>query len=139
MSTEIAIRAVHQGEMRFRADSGRHTVDMDYPLAGGDGVGMRPLELLLSSLAACAGSTLALLLTRMRQPFTALEVEARGQRRDEHPTVITDIALEFIVRGAVERERAEQALAQAEERLCPVWAMLRGGTPITSSLTIHPE
>jgi len=93
--------------------------------------------MLLSSLAVCAGSTLALLLDRMRQPFTGLAVEARGKRRDEHPTVLTEIAVEFVITGAgTDPDKVTQALKMAEEQICPVWAMLKGGTPITTSFRI---
>ena len=71
----------------------------------------------------------------MKQPFTGLTVEARGKRRDEHPTVLTEIALEFVITGAgTDPDRVAQALKMAEEQLCPVWAMLKGGTPITHEL-----
>jgi len=41
----------------------------------------------------------------MGQPVRGIEVNARGQRRDEHPTVITEIALEFVVHGAGDDRR----------------------------------
>ena len=93
--------------------------------------------MLLGSLAVCAGSTLGLLLDRMKQPFTGLVVEAHAKRRDEHPSVLTEIALEFVITGAgTDPDKVAQALKMAEEQLCPVWAMLKGGTPITTSFRI---
>jgi putative redox protein len=93
--------------------------------------------MLLTSLAVCAGSTVSLVLERMKQPFSGMTVEARGTRRDEHPTVLTDIALEFVVTGTgVETERVAQALDVAEKQLCPVWAMLKPGTPISTSFRV---
>ncbi len=93
--------------------------------------------MLLTSLAVCAGSTLGLVLDRMKQPVTGLTVEARGKRRDEHPTVITEISLEFVITGAgTDPAKVTQALKMAEEQLCPVWAMLKGGTPISTSFRI---
>jgi putative redox protein len=73
----------------------------------------------------------------MGQPVKDLEVHARGLWRDEHPTVITEIALEFEVRGTgVDAEAVRRALDVAEQQLCPVWAMLKGGTPITASFRV---
>ena len=93
--------------------------------------------MLLASLASCAGSTVGLLLGQMRAPLAGLEVEARGQRRSEHPTVITDITLDFVVRGAgLNPDMVAKALQMAEERICPVWAMLKSGTTISSSFQI---
>jgi putative redox protein len=126
--------------MRFDATSGDHAVTIDYPLPADACVaGMTPLQLLLASLAACSGSTLALLLKRMGQTVDGLEVTARGTRRDQHPTVLTQISLEFEVRGSgIAPEMVEHALRVAEDQLCPVWAMLKGGTPITTSWNVTP-
>ena len=140
MPTELTVHAVHQGGMRFAVTAGDHSVTLDYPLRPGEtGAGATPLQMLLASLAACSGSTVALVLRRMEQPLEGLEVSARGLRRDEHPTVITDITLEFVVRGAgVDPEAVARALTVAENQLCPVWAMLKPGTTITTSHRVIP-
>ncbi len=132
------MRVVHEGGMRMSASNGRHSVTMDYPLNPGDsGAGLKPLELLLASLGACGGSVVASLLGRAKQPVSGVEVEVRGQRRDEHPTVFTEISMRFIVRGSgVDRAAVERAIAQSE-RLCPVWVMVRASAPIETSLTIE--
>jgi putative redox protein len=123
--------------MCFIATTEQHSVCLDYPLGPGATAGPTPLEMLLTSLAVCAGSTVSLVLERMKQPLNGMTVEARGSRRDEHPTVLTDIALEFVVTGAgVESERVAQALKVAEEQLCPVWAMLKPGTPVAATFRI---
>jgi putative redox protein len=138
VATELAIHAVHEGGMRFTAGNGVHTVRVDYPLEPGDpGTGLRSLELLLASLATCAGNTLALVLGHMDQPFTGLEVDARAERRDEHPTVLTAILLEFTVRGpGLDEATVARALTVAETQLAPVWIMLKAGTPIATSVRI---
>jgi putative redox protein len=75
----------------------------------------------------------------MGQTVDGLEVTARGTRRDQHPTVLTQISLEFEVRGSgIAPEMVEHALRVAEDQLCPVWAMLKGGTPITTSWNVTP-
>jgi putative redox protein len=127
--------------MEFAITDGEHKVTVDYPLPGVPGAqgglqGMTPLRLLLASLAGCSGSSVAALLRRDGQPVDRVEVEARGQRREEHPTVITDIALDFTVYGGVDPARVEHAIALSESTICPVWAMVKAGTPITSSFTV---
>ena len=138
MPTELIVHAVHQGGMRIRASAGDHEVQMDYPLTTGPLTGFTPLQLLLASLAGCAGNTLALLLQRMNQPVQGIEVTVRASRRDEHPTVLTSITQDFVVRGSgVDPEAVTRALEQAEKHLCPVWAMLRPGTPIRASVRVE--
>ena len=140
MPTQLVIHAVNRGGMVVTAGDGRHPVTMDYPLPGAEGeelAGLTPLRMLLASLAACSGNALAALLRKMRQPVAEVEVDARGLRRDEHPTVITEISLLFTVHGAgVEPSAVEKALAISEEQICPVWAMLKRGTRIASSYRI---
>ena len=138
MPSELNVHAVCEGGMRFTASAGEHSITLDYPMSPEEtGAGATPLQLLLASLCACSGSTLGLVLRRMQQPFEGLEVHARALRRDEHPTVLTEIALEFEVRGAgVDAQAVQRALAVTENQLCPVWAMLKGGTPITTSFRL---
>lgn len=138
MATELTIHAVHAGGMRFTAGNGTHEVTSDYPLQPGDaGTGLRSLELLLAGLATCAGNTVALVLGQMEQAFTGLEVDARATRREEHPTVLTAIHLEFTVHGpGVDEAAVDKAITVAETRLAPVWVMVKAGTPITTSVRL---
>ena len=143
MTTELSIHAVHQGGMRVLAGSGRHQVLMDYPMQPGEAAeGLTPLQMLLASLAACSANSVSALLKKMNQPVAGLEVAAHALRSQEHPTVLTAISLEFHVYGpGVDRETVARSLKLSEERLCPVWNMLKGGTPIKASFRIddHPE
>ena len=137
MRTDLCVRAVHLGDMRIDVHVREHVLPMDYPAE--QGRNPTPLEVPLASLAACAGNTLNLVLCRkMGAKVESLEVEARAQRREEHPTVLTAIELVYRLRGhlggeALETEKVDRALRIAEDQLCPVLAMLRPGTEISSS------
>jgi uncharacterized OsmC-like protein len=119
--------------MRVDVHVREHILPMNYPAA--QGVDPTPLEVLLASLAACAANTLNLVLCRkMGAKVTSLEVEARAQRRQEHPTLLTAIELVYHLHGdELAPVMIEQALRIAEDQLCPVMAMLRPGTEISSS------
>ncbi|MDR3754032.1 MAG: OsmC family protein [Terracidiphilus sp.] len=140
MASELSVHAVYLDGMRVLAETGNHQVLTDYPLPAGRPVeGLTSLELLLASLATCAAnSVLALLKRKLNQPVTGLEVNARGSRREEHPTVLSEISLEFIVKGAVDPEAVKKSLKISEDQLCPVWNMLKSGTPITATYRIAP-
>jgi putative redox protein len=136
VAVECIVRTVHRGGMHFTAVVGNHTVEMDYPPdPAAAGEGPKPMEMLLGSLAACAGGSVVALLKRGGHQFDTLTVTARGQRRSEHPTIFTDIALEFAFRGAVDRAAVDRAIGQAETRVCPVWTMLKSSTPVRT--TVH--
>jgi putative redox protein len=126
--------------MHFTGVVGNHAVEMDYPLdPGAAGEGPKPMEMLLASLASCAGGSVVALLRRGGHQFEALTVTARGQRRSEHPTIFTEIALEFAFRGTVDRAAVDRVITHAETRVCPVWTMLKSSTPIRTSVQIGAD
>jgi putative redox protein len=139
MPTELVIEADYQGGMKLTAGDGEHSVTIDYPLEPGQAVdGLTPLKLLLVSLAGCIGNTVPMLLAKRGQPVRGLQVTARGQRRDEHPSVFTSIDVEFVLHGAdLDPEVVEHCITLADEKLCPVWAMIRPATPITTTYRIE--
>jgi uncharacterized OsmC-like protein len=64
----------------------------------------------------------------------SLEVEARAERRVDHPTVLTEIELRYHVGGkALDGQMVNRAVRIAEDQLCPVLNMLQPGTTIRSS------
>lgn len=142
MTSELHVRATHRGGMRVQVDDGVHQVMMDYPLRQDEPTaGPMPLQMLLASLAACsADSVMAVLQRRLHEPVAGLEVEVCATRQQEHPTVLTDISLDFLVRGSgVDPAAVSMALQLSEEQLCPVWNMLKGGTPIRASFRLAEE
>ncbi len=138
MVTELAATVVLQSGMRFTGKGHTaHEVQIDYtpPLGGDDG--FTSLELLLVSLASCSGSTVLLLLKRMGKTVESLEVQAVGKRRDEHPTVFTDIELRYNLKGAgLDTASVEKAITLSEAQFCPVWAMLKQSVAISWTYTI---
>ncbi len=138
MSVELKVRATLEEKIRFVGRG--HTdvaVMVDYPAPRGDDQGWMPLELLLLSLATCSGQVILGILRKMGQPVAHLEVEAIGQRRDENPAVFTQVDLQFRFAGdGLDPDTLNRAVKVTEEQYCPVWTMLRSGTPISSSVII---
>lgn len=142
MTSELQLHATHQGGMRVQVDDGVHQVMMDYPIRQEESTaGLTPLQMLLASLAACsANAVMAVLQRRLNQPVTGLEIEAHAVRSQEHPTVLTEISLDFLVKGSgVDPAAVSLALKSSEEQLCPVWNMLKGTTPIHASFRLVEE
>jgi len=114
-------------------------VAIDHAPPLGDGNGIKPMELLLMSLASCSAQTVISLLQKMKQNVRGFVVKAEGARRAEHPTVFTEIRLEYEVEGAsLSAEAVEKAIRLSEEKYCPVWAMLKPGVKISFSYKLHP-
>jgi putative redox protein len=141
VNTELTVQAVHEGGMRVRVGDGNFHVLMDYPLNPDQTtVGPTPLTMLLASLAACSANSVMAILQKMQQPVSHLAVEAHANRSPMHPTVLLDITLEFIVKGeGVDHAAVSRALQLSEERLCPVWNMLKASTPIKASFRLHDQ
>ena len=138
MKTELIVHAVHQGAMRVLASDGDFRFAMDYPIVDGEcTTGPTPLTMLLASLAACSLNSVAVILKKMQQPLAGLGVETRGTRQTEHPTVLTDISLEFTVKGDIDPAAMARALQLSEERLCPVWNMLKASTSIKARFHVQ--
>jgi putative redox protein len=136
MAKEVRANAVFKGGMRFDGISGRAGTSVAVDFGRDEDVvdGFLPLELLLSSLAACSGQVLVGLLKRMDQEVQEFIVHAKGAKREVHPTVLTSIELEFEFRGGrVDAASIERAIALSEERFCPVWAMVQKATPIKAT------
>jgi putative redox protein len=114
-------------------------VAIDHAPPLGDGNGIKPMELLLLSLASCSGQTVISLLQKMRQNVRGFTVKAEGPKRADHPTIFTEIRLEFDVEGDdLNAEAVEKAIRKTEEKYCPVWVMLKQGVKISFSFRLRP-
>jgi putative redox protein len=112
-------------------------VPVDYSPPLGDGQGYGGLDLLLMGLVACAGQTAMPLFFKMQQNVTKFTVSGVGKRTTEHPTVFTDIKVEFLIEGSnLSKELIEKAIRLSEEKYCPVWAMLKPSAKISYTVTI---
>jgi putative redox protein len=105
------------------AQGGKLVVD-GAPEIGGEGRGMRPMELLLASLASCSAMDVLHILRKQRQPLENLGVEIEGVRADAVPSPFTRIHLVFTATGAVDDHKLQRAAALAVEKYCSAIASL---------------
>ncbi len=123
---------VHRGGEAFDVTTrAGHNIRVEGSGVGADTTGPGPMQLLLVGLATCTGINVAELLTKMRQPFSALEVEVSGRRAEEAPRIWTDIALHYRVAGPVDERRLERAIWLSETKICSAAAMLSKAATIT--------
>jgi putative redox protein len=108
------------GAQFLASDEAGHVVVTDR-----DGQGIKPPNLLLISLATCAGIDVVSILEKKRQRFTSIEARLSKQNAPEPPWCIEKIELEWIVRGHGLKEKAvHDAVRLAEEKYCSVSASL---------------
>lgn len=113
------------------AATSRHSIVMD---TAPEKTANSPMELVLLALCGCTASDVVGILRKKREPFTGLEVTAKGERADGYPAVYTSIHLTYIVRGQVSQKAMEDAVRLSKEKYCSVSAMLEKTAKITYSI-----
>jgi len=107
------------------------------PEIGGQELGVRPMELVLMALGSCSVFDLSSILKKQRQDVQHVDVEISGNRREAIPNIFTDIHIKFILKGEVEKEKAEKAAELAVKKYCSVHDMLAaGGIKITYEINL---
>ena len=88
-----------------------HAVVMDGPPeAGGQNLGVRPMEMLLLGMGGCASFDVVSILEKMQQPITGCVAEFQADGADSEPKVFTHINIHFKISGAVDAAKAERAV-----------------------------
>jgi putative redox protein len=125
------------GQTYIGTDSTNHSVVLSTP---GDGVGMKPSELLLVALCSCSAVDVVEILEKKRLKLTGLEISASAEQEKEAPWTFRKIHLIYKLKGKALSEKAvEQAITLSEDKYCSVAATLRGEAEITFSYEIVNE
>lgn len=119
------------------ADSG-FTVQLGTdPAVGGDDDGLRPMELMLISLAGCTAMDVISILRKKRQDVTGFQVRVDADRAAGHPKVFTALRIHYILTGRkIQPAAVERAMQLSAETYCPAQAMLGRVAPISLSYDI---
>ncbi len=131
------------GEAKFLtlSESG-HGVLVDGPAdAGGENMGIRPMEMVLMGMGACTSFDVVSILRKSRQPVVDCVAEIEATRADDVPSVFTDIHVHFVVTGAGVREaQVKRAVELSADKYCSASIMLwNGGVRITHDYEIREE
>lgn len=120
----VHLEQVGRAAFEARAGAGGALIVDGSPDIGGEGRGMRPMELLLSALASCCAMDVLHILRKQREPLEKLEIAVDGLRADAVPSPYTQIELAFTAHGAVDPHKLERAVGLAVEKYCSVRATL---------------
>lgn len=128
----ISAKAIWTDKERYVAEStSRHAIVMD---TATEKTANSPMELVLIALCGCTASDVVGILRKKREPFTSLEVSAKGERASGYPAVYTEIKLIYRVGGKVSRKAMEDAVRLSKEKYCSVSAMLEKTAKITAEI-----
>ena len=108
------------------------------PDFGGQGEGVRPMEMVLMGLAGCSAlDVIHILEKQQKEPLEDLVVTVKGARADATPAVYTAIELHFEASGAVDPHKLERAVKLSMEKYCSVAKMLEKSATITYTTAIR--
>ena len=117
----ITVNLAWEGELRFAGTAGALTI----PIDGNTASGPSPMQLLAFGLAGCMAIDVANILTRGRQPMTALSARLDGYKADAQPARFVKMDLHYSVTGAVPHEAMARAIQLSHDKYCSVWHSLR--------------
>lgn len=126
----------------FVGESGSgHAVVMDgAPDSGGRNIGVRPMEMLLLGLGGCTAFDIVMILERMREKVTGLDIALEGERAEQDPKVYTHVKMIYRVKGrGLKPANVERAVNLSAEKYCSASAMFGKTATIEHSFEIIEE
>lgn len=123
----------------FVGESGSgHAVVMDgSPESGGRNIGIRPMEMMLLGLGGCTAFDVVMILERMREKVTDLDISLEGERAGEDPKVFTHVKLVYRITGyRLKPANVERAVKLSAEKYCSASAMFGKTASIEHSFEI---
>lgn len=112
-------------------------MDGSTTIGGVDG-GMRPMQLLLTSLGGCSTIDVISILTKQKQTLEDIQVEVEGERdEDQIPAVFKTIHVTFKLTGDLDKDKVQKAVSLSMDKYCSVAKMLEKTATITYDFTIN--
>ena len=95
------------------------------PDIGGKNKGLRPMQLLASSIAGCASIDILLILRKQRIEPTHFSIDIETKRVDEVPAIFEEVKLIFSVNKEVNKSKLDRAIKLTLEKYCSVSSSLK--------------
>ena len=122
---------------RAKSESGKE-IDLDASeKIGGENAGMRPMELVATSLAGCSSIDLLNILYKQRQKIDNYRVEIDATRHEELPSTFEHIHLKFILKGEIDIKKVESGIQKTFDKYCSVYKILEPTCKITHEVEIE--
>lgn len=108
------------------------------PAIGGQGKGVRPMELLIMGLGGCSAIDVKNILNKQKIEVKDLSVEINAEREaDAVPSLFRKIHITFTFHGDIEKHKAERAVSLSLEKYCSVAKTLEKTAEITCSVKFN--
>ena len=117
---------------------GNHVLMDSAPEAGGQGKGLRPMELVLSALGGCSAMDVISILKKQKQEITGFEVDVQGTREKTGDySLFKEIVLRFQLTGPIDAGKLERAVLLSLEKYCSVAKTLEPTARIRSIIHLN--
>jgi putative redox protein len=109
---------------------------------GGRNKGVRPMQMVLMSLAGCSAIDVVSILKKQKQGIDDFQCEVEGQQEDlkDLAKIFTDINVVFRLKGSLDEQKVKRAVELSMEKYCSVEKTLRlAGAKIGHSIFVNDK
>jgi putative redox protein len=129
---DMAFESSNPSGLTFRIDAS--------PDEGGQGEGLRPKALMLSSLAGCSGLDVAFILRKMKLKAGGFHIDIKARLSESTPQTYEHVQMEFHFFGDDLNEvKLKRAVALSVDKYCGVMEMFRQFAEVEVSTHFHSE
>lgn len=134
----VKLRTIDEKSMFSATARENPEIIIDYFPPVGSGKGYTSLELLMLSFGSCVSTTLlSLLRYRKKKKVDGVVAELQGSVREEHPKALKHISLNLTFKSKeLSKAEVQEMLKVAEDKLCPVWTMIKGNVDVDVNIEI---
>jgi putative redox protein len=105
---------------------------------GGQDLGPRPKNLLMTALAGCTGMDVVSILRKMKIDDYRLTVEVQGEYTEEHPKIFRSLNIRYLFDGDyLPPDKIERAVTLSQEKYCGVTAILGESVDIGFEIVLN--
>lgn len=131
-------RTVWKEKMKFTGESGGHSINLDTKSPLGNDTGLTPKELVAIGVAGCTAMDVVALMKKYKQPLESFEVAVDAPVVEKvQPPIFKEIALTFLFKGNIEKEKAIEAVRLSQTKYCAVSAMIAKAVPIHYKILLN--
>lgn len=128
----MAFESTNPSGLNFTIDAG--------PEDGGEGKGLRPKALMLSSLAGCSGLDVVALIKKMKLDVLDFKIDTIAELTDEHPKYYNTVRIEYHFYGPnLNEKKLQRAVNLSVDKYCGVMEMFRKFATLTTESFFHKQ
>lgn len=117
--------------------SGHHVIMDASKDGGGDNLGPRPKELMLTALAGCTGMDVVSILKKMRVEVENFNVNIEANVTEEHPKHYDSLHIIYEFTGKdLPLDKLEKAVKLSQEQYCGVSYMYKKAMEVTFEIVV---